>query len=61
MKKFKYDKNNIINMRLDKVKSFWISSNIKGALTKKSMKKALEEADDDFDMTDLMPPPEDIG
>jgi|GEM_PF-5528762 len=36
-------------MRLDKVKSFWISSTFHGALTKKSMNKALEEFVDDFE------------
>jgi len=33
-------------MRLDKVKSFWISGNFRGALPKKSVDQALEEIDD---------------
>ena len=33
-------------MRFDKVKSFWISGNFKGALPKKSVDKVLEEVDD---------------
>lgn len=36
----------ISNMRLDKVKSFWISGNFRGALPKKSVDQALEEIDD---------------
>ncbi len=33
-------------MDLDKVKSFWISGNFKGAMLKKSMDQALEDFED---------------
>ena len=33
-------------MRFDKIKSFWISSNFHGAVTKVSMEKALDQVED---------------
>lgn len=36
-------------MRLEKAKTFLVSSTFHGALTKKNVDKALKEVDEDFD------------